>query len=122
MAAGDSILHLGFFIATLYLPKNVKCYPGGVPKTEDDYKNVADYGNTISLLCLSHAVNSSRFIVKFIGETIAGVRPEWRFGTTFAEKLWRIFGVFFQMWAILQAQDIFFFYTNEGTCTEELVG
>ena len=95
MAAGDSVLHLGFFIATLYLPKKVVCYPAGDPVTDEDFKGVVDYGNTISLLCLSHAINSSRFIIKFIGETIAGVRPEWRFGTTFAEKLWRIFGVFF---------------------------
>lgn len=62
VAAGDSILHLGFFIATLYLPKNVVC--------ED-----VDYGNTISLLCLSHAINSSRLIVKFVLETVSGVKP-----------------------------------------------
>jgi ribosome biogenesis protein Tsr3 len=82
VAAGDSILHLGFFIVTLYLPKNVRC-------------DQVDYGDTISLLCLSHAINCTRFIVKFISETVSGVKPEWRFGTTFVERLWRIFGVFF---------------------------
>jgi len=55
VAAGDPILHLGLFIATLYIPKRLVC--DGV-----------DYGNTIVLLCVSHAINSARFIIKFISE------------------------------------------------------
>jgi hypothetical protein len=55
IAAGDPILHLGLFIASLYIPKKLVCE--GV-----------DYGNTIVLLCVSHAVNSARFIIKFISE------------------------------------------------------
>ena len=55
VAAGDPILHLGLFIATLYIPKRIVC--GGV-----------DYGNTMVLLCLSHAVNSARFLIKFASE------------------------------------------------------
>ena len=55
IAAGDPILHLGLFIASLYIPKILVCE--GV-----------DYGNTIVLLCVSHAVNSARFIIKFISE------------------------------------------------------
>lgn len=55
IAAGDPILHLGLFIATLYIPKKMIC--------ED-----VDYGNTVVLLCLSHAVNAARFLIKFLSE------------------------------------------------------
>lgn len=55
VAAGDPILHLGLFIATLYIPKKLIC--DGV-----------DYGNTVLLLCIAHAVNSARFIIKFTSE------------------------------------------------------
>ena len=55
VAAGDPILHLGLFIATLYIPKQMIC---------EDF----DYGNTIVLLCISHAVNSGRFLIKFVTE------------------------------------------------------
>jgi hypothetical protein len=67
IAAGDPILHLGLFIATLYLPKQLVC-------------DGADYGNTIVLLCVSHAINSARFLIKFASEQLTAAKPEWRFG------------------------------------------
>jgi len=55
IAAGDPILPLGLFIVTLYIPKKLMC-------------GEVDYGNTVVLLCISHAVNSARFLIKFASE------------------------------------------------------
>ena len=67
IAAGDPILHLALWIATLCLPSQSFC-------------DGADYGGTILLLCVSHAINSARFPIKFVSEQLTAAKPEWRFG------------------------------------------
>jgi len=40
----------------------------------------------------------------------------------FLERSWRLFGVFWQIWAILQAQDAYFFNDFTETCPATKVG
>ena len=40
----------------------------------------------------------------------------------FAEKSWRLFAVFWQIWAILQAQDAFFFNDYSVDCPASKIG
>jgi hypothetical protein len=103
IASGDPTVHLGLFVATLLMPWDQTC-------------GESIFGQAIKLFCLSHGLNALRMVVKFICEQIGVFKPNMRFKVEFFERTYRIICSAVQIWAVLTAQDYYFFTRQE--CTE----
>lgn len=72
------------------------------------------------MFCLSHGLNALRILVKFVCEQIGVYKPNMRFKVEFVERTYRIICSAVQIWALLTAQDYYFFTRSE--CTDEQIG
>lgn len=105
-ATGDPIIHLGLFIGILFVPNNQMC-------------NGLSYGGAITLLCVSHAFNALRFVMSTINVQIMPIMPKGQFKLYFFERSADTIGIVLHMFAIIFAQDVFFFTKISPTCRRQ---
>ena len=107
VSAGDPTVHIGLFVATFLMPWNQSC-------------GDSIMGQAVKLFCLSHGLNALRIPVKYFCEQLGVVKPNMRFKVEFVERTYRIICSAVQIWALLTAQDYYFFTKSE--CTYEQIG
>ena len=105
-ATGDPIIHLGLFIGVLFVPTDQSC--SGV-----------NYGNVIRLLIISHAFNAARFATSTLNVQIMPFLPKFQFMLYLIERWMDTVGIVLHVFAIIFAQDVFFFTDTGPTCTRQ---
>ena len=107
-AAGHPILHCGLFFATLFITKSQTC-------------GEKSYREALILLCISHGFNAARLPLQLLVTELRIVYFSKQFGWDLIDRFTGFVGVMLQLWAIIAAQDAYFFQ-NTSDCDEEDIG